>query len=166
MNSYVDSGDENRLERWLGSDYGLGQIKKIAAALDDTAGLRELSDDRLRIIADVTYRMIMDQALLKNIRLPKVFKWLATWASKHIPMIDTELYFAFAKEERMMAGGKWAGIDYDSLTVDRIGSVLRDYKTLLCSHHEQLAGLGQLLAEDCKLPLPISPVRILDNLSR
>jgi hypothetical protein len=134
------------------------------AALEDVPSLRELSDNRLLTIADVAYGMIMDQTSLGNSRLPKVFKWLATWASEHIPMIDTELYFAFAEEERTISEGRWAGIDYDTLTVDKISSVLRDYKILLCSHLEQLVGLGKRLGDECKLQFPISPVRILDNL--
>jgi hypothetical protein len=164
MNSNVDGDDEKRLERWLGSEHGMAQINRVVVALEDVPSLRELSDDRLQTIADVAYGMTLDQTWLWNIRLPKVFKWLYTWASEHIPMIDTELYFAFAEEERSMSDGGWAGIDYDSLTVDRISSVLRDYKILLCRHHEQLVELGKRLGHECKLPIPVSPVRILDNL--
>jgi hypothetical protein len=162
MNSNVDGKDENCLGKWLKSKYGLAQIKRIAAALDGIASLCELPDESLQTIAEITYGMIMDQESLKNIRIAKVYKWLAAWASEHIPMIDTELYFAFTNDQTMR-NGKWV-INYDSMTAVKLGSVLKDYKELLCSHHEQLIELGKCLAHECQLCLPVSPVRILDNL--
>jgi hypothetical protein len=147
MGSRVTQRNIRYVEDWLKEPHNFGLINRLRNALCNHAGLEELPQLSIDLLAEVI------QALdtISYIGEAKAFKWLATWAPAHVPMIDGQLNIALRE------------IDPDSAATcrDRITLFQRILKNNLSVLQALGIRLGELLGFG---DFAISPTRVLDNL--
>jgi hypothetical protein len=170
MNSMVDGNDLATLHYWIMEADTRAHLKKIRNIRSRTQGLHAMSENALKDLAgfaDFALWSVFEEdeedmseeaqgkpvRRLYGIASAKLFKWLATWAPHHVPMLDSLVHEALTGHEK-----PWKK--------DGTLLALQRFKNLVEQHHERLSQLGAWIFDrsNGELIEPLSPVRVLDNL--